>query len=184
MWGRRRRIEYCEPESVFRPLAARGASPAACDRRRVSPGCVAPRSNTAGLLPRRALPNGRVIGLAATLDLHHELLAPRDARRSPRISVHRSVPGHASSRRHASPHLVADPAPSSSALYTQSVSPVTGSMGRCLSQIGAHEQAPTDHEWRGQQRVVKPGARGSRHAARHRPSSSARRLPAARRSPH
>ena len=55
--------------------AARGESPAAFDRRCIPPGYVASRSNTAGMLPRRALPDGRITGLGATPDFHHGLLA-------------------------------------------------------------------------------------------------------------
>ena len=56
-------------------LAARGESPTAFDRRCIPPGCVAPRSNTVGILPRRALSDGRITGLGATRDFHHGLLA-------------------------------------------------------------------------------------------------------------
>ena len=56
-------------------LAARGESPAAFDRRCIPPGCVAPRSHTAGMFPRRAWPDGsehqrrppRPLRLGATL---------------------------------------------------------------------------------------------------------------------
>src|SRR5688572_31888289 len=58
-------------------LAARGASPAAFDRRCIPAGGVAPPSNTPGILGRRALPSGRIAGLGATRDLHHGLLGPR-----------------------------------------------------------------------------------------------------------
>src|SRR5688572_32376340 len=66
-------------------LAARGASPAAFDRRCIPPGCVAPPSNTPGILGRRALPAGRIAGLGATRDLHHGLLADLDA--TPRAGI-------------------------------------------------------------------------------------------------
>ena len=56
-------------------LAARGASPSAFDRRCIPPGGVAQRSNTGGILAFRALPAGRIVGLGATTDLHHGLLA-------------------------------------------------------------------------------------------------------------
>ena len=56
-------------------LAARGESPAAFDLRCIPAGCVASRSNTAGIFPRRALPDGRSVGLGATRDFHHGLLA-------------------------------------------------------------------------------------------------------------
>ena len=55
-------------------LAARGESPPAFDRRCIPPGYVASRSNTAGMLPRRALPTGRITALGATADFHHGLL--------------------------------------------------------------------------------------------------------------
>jgi midasin (ATPase involved in ribosome maturation) len=48
-------------------LAARGESPAAVDRRCISPGCVVHRSNTTGILPLLALPDERITGLGATL---------------------------------------------------------------------------------------------------------------------
>src|SRR5712691_3390694 len=41
------------------------------------PGCVAPRSNTPGILGRRALPSGRLARLGATPDFHHGLLASK-----------------------------------------------------------------------------------------------------------
>jgi hypothetical protein len=69
-------------------LAAPGETPAAFGRRCIPPppqrgcrvggpgsGCVAPRSNTPGILARRALPAGRIAALGATLDFHHGLLA-------------------------------------------------------------------------------------------------------------
>ena len=54
--------------------AARGESPAAFGRRCIPGGCVAPRSNTAGILGRRALPPGRLGALGATPAFHHGLL--------------------------------------------------------------------------------------------------------------
>ena len=51
-------------------LAAHGESPAAFERRRIPPGYVASRSNTAGILSRRALPDGRIATLGATRDSH------------------------------------------------------------------------------------------------------------------
>ena len=56
-------------------LAARGESLAAFDGRCIPAGCVAPRSNTPGILGRRALPAGRLARLGATPDFHHGLLA-------------------------------------------------------------------------------------------------------------
>src|SRR5688572_7820056 len=62
--------------TALAPLAARGASPAAFDRRCIPPDCVAPSSNTPGILGRRALSAGRFAGLGATRDLHHGLPGP------------------------------------------------------------------------------------------------------------
>src|SRR5713226_7908015 len=55
-------------------LTARGESLAAFDRRCIPAGCVAPSSNTPGILGRRALPPVRLAGLGATPDFHHGLL--------------------------------------------------------------------------------------------------------------
>ena len=52
-------------------FAARGATPAAFDERCIPAACVAPRSNTDGILARRALSVGRIARLGATRDLHH-----------------------------------------------------------------------------------------------------------------
>jgi hypothetical protein len=49
-------------------LAARGKSPAAFDERCIPPRGVAARSNTGGILPRRALRAGRIARLGATPD--------------------------------------------------------------------------------------------------------------------
>ena len=53
-------LDYCAPDrlhdAVNAALAARGESPTAFDERCIPPGGVASRSNTAGMLPRRALP--------------------------------------------------------------------------------------------------------------------------------
>jgi len=54
--------------------AARGKSLAAFDRRCIPAGCVAPRSNTPGILARHALPAGRLARLGATPDFHQGLL--------------------------------------------------------------------------------------------------------------
>ena len=65
------------PESARPPIAqpaARGASLAAFDERCIPAGCVAPRSQTPGILGRRALPAGRPARLGATPDVHHGLL--------------------------------------------------------------------------------------------------------------
>src|SRR5712691_5446635 len=72
--------------TVTPPLTARGESLAAFDGRCIPAppqrgcrvgdpaGCVAPRSNTPGILGRRALPSGRLARLGATPDFHHGLL--------------------------------------------------------------------------------------------------------------
>ena len=54
--------------------AARGERPTAFDRRCIPAVCVASRSNTAGIFPRRALTPRRIAGLGATRDFHHGLL--------------------------------------------------------------------------------------------------------------
>ena len=56
-------------------LAARGESLAAFDRRCIPGGCVAPPSNTPGILGRHALPAGRLARLGAAPDFHHGLLS-------------------------------------------------------------------------------------------------------------
>ncbi len=56
--------------------AARGECPTAFDRRSIPRAYVAPRSNTAGIFPRRVLPDGPITGLGARLDSHHVLLGP------------------------------------------------------------------------------------------------------------
>ena len=56
------------------PRAARGATPAAFDARWIPPAGVAPRSNTGGILARRALSGRAQARLGATRDLHHGLL--------------------------------------------------------------------------------------------------------------
>ena len=56
-------------------LAARGEGLAAFDGRCIPAGCVAPPSNTPGILGRRALLAGRLARLGATPDFHHGLLA-------------------------------------------------------------------------------------------------------------
>src|SRR5712692_5232933 len=74
-------------------LAARSATPSAFERRCIpsrpqrgcrvggpGPGGVAPPSNTPGILGRRALPDGRIAALGATMELHHGLLAQIDPR--------------------------------------------------------------------------------------------------------
>src|SRR2546428_10643943 len=57
-------------------LTARGESLAAFDGRCTPAGCVAPRSNTPGILGRPAWPAGRLARLGATPDFHHGLLIP------------------------------------------------------------------------------------------------------------
>ena len=58
----------------FPGLAARGESPLAFDEREILAACVAPPSNTGGILSRRALPARRLARLGATPDFHHGLL--------------------------------------------------------------------------------------------------------------
>ena len=65
----------CHVASSRRLLQRRGESLAAFDRRCIPAGGVAPRSNTPGILGRRALPTGRLARLDATPDFHHGLLA-------------------------------------------------------------------------------------------------------------
>ncbi len=68
-------MEETRPHQFSRclALAARGESPAAFDRRCIPSDGVASRSHTAGILPRRALSDGRMAGLGATRDFHHGL---------------------------------------------------------------------------------------------------------------
>src|ERR1700675_150287 len=54
-------------------LAAHGESLTAFNGRCIPGGCVAPHSNTPGILGRRALPAGRLARLGATPDFHHGL---------------------------------------------------------------------------------------------------------------
>ena len=65
---------FREIAAIARLLAARGESLAAFDGRCIPAGCVAPPSNTPGILGRRALPAGRLARLGATPDFHHGLL--------------------------------------------------------------------------------------------------------------
>src|SRR5437899_8364106 len=62
---------------ILHSLTARGESLAAFDGRCIPAGCVAPRSNTPGILGRRALPAGRLARLGATPDFHHGLSSLR-----------------------------------------------------------------------------------------------------------
>ena len=62
------------PMSTPFDLAARGERPAAIDECCIRPADVAPPSYPAGMFPRRALPDGRITCLGATLDVHHGLL--------------------------------------------------------------------------------------------------------------
>ena len=57
-------------------LAAPGGSRPAFAGRCIPPDCVAPPSNTPGILGRRALSAGRIAPLGATADFHHGLLWP------------------------------------------------------------------------------------------------------------
>ena len=67
-------LDKAPEEKTLESLAARGESPAAFERRCIPPSCVASLSNTAGMLPRRAFPDGRIATLGATRDFHHGLL--------------------------------------------------------------------------------------------------------------
>ena len=66
---------------AYPTLAARGKSPAAFEWRCIPKlptlGYSLQGSNTAGILPRRALPDGRIATLGATQDFHHGLLEMR-----------------------------------------------------------------------------------------------------------
>ena len=53
-------------------LAVRGESPSAFDERCILVACVAPPSNTGGILGRRALPARRLARLGAAPDFHHD----------------------------------------------------------------------------------------------------------------
>ena len=70
------------------PLAVCGESPAAFDRRCIPPGGVVPRSQTAGIFPRRALQEPGAASLRTGLDA--TLGSPRTASASPRPSHFRS----------------------------------------------------------------------------------------------
>ena len=67
-----------ESERVAERLTARGESPSAFDERCILAACVAPPSNTGGILGRRALTARRFTRLGATPDFHHGLLSPPD----------------------------------------------------------------------------------------------------------
>ena len=56
-------------------------------RRGIPPGCVAPPSNTPGILSRRALPAGRLARPGATLGFHHGLLAASAFKEGPYPNV-------------------------------------------------------------------------------------------------
>ena len=75
-----------------RRLAARGESPLAFDEREILAACVAPPSNTGGILSRRALPARRLARLGATPDFHHGLLG-FDLRLRPVRRLHRGLAG-------------------------------------------------------------------------------------------
>ena len=55
-----------ESAAAYAALAARGESPLAFDEREILAACVAPPSNTGGILSRRALPARRLARLGAT----------------------------------------------------------------------------------------------------------------------
>src|SRR2546425_1097299 len=76
-------IEKFQSRLSVRPAAPRAVTNArdfAFDGRCIPAGCVAPRSNTPGILGRRALPAGRLARLGATPDFHHGLLKDRRTR--------------------------------------------------------------------------------------------------------
>src|SRR2546427_12909582 len=79
-------------------LTARGESLAAFDGRCIPAGCVAPRSNTPGILGRRALPAGRLARLGATPDFHHGLLRARSQGWKPPLVFQRSKSNHESTK--------------------------------------------------------------------------------------
>ena len=66
-------VAFVEGSWPTRRLAARGESSAAFDERPILAHGVAPRSNTGGILARRALCAGRLGRLGATRDFHHGL---------------------------------------------------------------------------------------------------------------
>ena len=107
-----------------RYIAARGESPAAFDRRCIPPGCVAPRSHADGILPRRALPDGRLTGLGATPDCHHGLLGHLQLRGRRRGHTPASKPSSAASASPRRRHRLADlPAESRQDAYVRDVRP-------------------------------------------------------------
>ena len=61
--------------ATWNRLTARGESPSAFDERCILAACVAPPSNTGGILGRRALTARRFTRLGATPDFHHGLLS-------------------------------------------------------------------------------------------------------------
>ena len=65
-------------------LAARGENQSAFDERRILAACVAPSSNTGGILSRRALSTRRLARLGATPDFRHWLLARGQAKEAKR----------------------------------------------------------------------------------------------------
>src|SRR5207248_882632 len=69
-----RRKRYSRLLDAHARLTARGESLAAFDERCIPAGCVVPRSNTPGILGRRALPAWRLARLGATPDFHPGLL--------------------------------------------------------------------------------------------------------------
>src|SRR6266850_1054200 len=67
------------------------------------PGCVAPRSNTPGILGRRALPSGRLARLGATPDFRHGLLAAEAAENAEKHFPARSDTNQRQPRKHEEP---------------------------------------------------------------------------------
>ena len=119
-------------------LAARGKSSAAFDRRRIPAACVAPRSHAAGMFPRRALPDGRITCLGATLDFHHGLLA--EARRTPTLAPEAEPEGEALGETRLGDSLlreidpIRDP-PDFDPLFSGIVGRVGGPGGRCHAAV-------------------------------------------------
>src|SRR5216117_1312837 len=73
-------------EGILHSLTARGESLVAFDGRCIPTGSVAPRSNTPGILGRRALPAGRLTRLGATPEFHRGLLI-RETSRFPQAQI-------------------------------------------------------------------------------------------------
>src|SRR5712691_4744796 len=82
------------------------------------PGGVAPRSNTPGILGRRAVPSGRLARLGATPDFHHGLLTAEVAESAEVLFLGSACSARAAvKRRRSSPRLTAEIAESAEALF-------------------------------------------------------------------